>query len=107
MLSAMFSHDPPSGVYNGMMPCKNSQQTNAAVLCPARLSSTSSIRSGGNSEGSVGLTVRPSCQRSQARRAAPPPPPARGGGPRGPPPAGGTPPPPRGGAPGGGGGPAP
>ena len=55
MLSAMFSHDPPTGVYSGMIPCANSQQTNAGVLCPARLSSTSSIRSGGNSAGSVGL----------------------------------------------------
>ena len=51
MLSAMFSHDPPTGVYSGMMPCSNSQQTNAGVLCPARLSSTSSIRSGGSSAG--------------------------------------------------------
>ena len=49
MLSAMFSHDPPTGVYSGMIPCANSQQTNSGVLCPARLSSTRSIRSGGNS----------------------------------------------------------
>ena len=42
----MFSHDPPTGVYSGMIPCSNSQQTNAGVLCPARLSSTSSIRKG-------------------------------------------------------------
>ena len=68
MLSAMFSHDPPSGVYSGMIPCANSQQTNAGVLCPARLSSTSSIRSGGSSAGSVGLIVRPSCHRSHAAR---------------------------------------
>ena len=51
-----------------MMPCANSQQTNAGVLCPARLSSTSSIRSGGSSASSVGLIVRPSCHRSQAAR---------------------------------------
>ena len=57
MLSAMFSQDPLKGVYKGMMPCVNSQQTNAAVLCPARLSSTSSIRNGGNSSSRVGLIV--------------------------------------------------
>ena len=76
MLSAMFSQDPLIGVYKGMMPCANSQQTNAAVLCPARLSSTSSIRNGGSSASSVGLTVRPSCHRSQATRAAASAPPA-------------------------------
>ena len=65
MLSAMFSHEPPTGVYSGMIPCANSQQTNSAVLCPARLSSTRSIRSGGNSSKSVGLMLRPSCHRSQ------------------------------------------
>src|SRR5262249_54845225 len=89
MLSAMFSHDPPTGVYSGMTPCANSQQTNSGVLCPARLSSTSSIRSGGRSASSVGLTVSPPRPRSQAAR--PPPGGAAGGG--GPPrPAAGRPP---------------
>ncbi|HWE39899.1 MAG TPA: hypothetical protein VG406_25335 [Isosphaeraceae bacterium] len=64
----MFRHDPPTGVYKGMMPCANSQPTNAGVLWPARSSSTRSIRSGGSSDRSVGLTVRPSCHRSQAAR---------------------------------------
>ena len=64
----MFSHDPPTGVYSGMIPCANSQQTNSGVLCPARLSSTRSIRSGGSSASSVGLIVSPSCHRSQAAR---------------------------------------
>ena len=68
--SAMFSQDPPSGVYKGMMPCVNDQHTNAAVLCPARLSSTRGICSGGDSAGSVGWMVRPPCRRSQAPRAA-------------------------------------
>jgi hypothetical protein len=67
-LSAMFSQDPPTGVYKGMMPFSKSQQTSAAVLCPARLSSTNSIRSGGSSASSVGLIASPSCHRSQAAR---------------------------------------
>lgn len=71
MLSAMFSQEPPTGVYSGMTPCANSQQTNAGVLCPARLSSTRSIRKGGGSAGRVGFAARPSCQRSQAARFSP------------------------------------
>ena len=31
MLSAMFNHEPPTGVYSGMIPCSNSQQTNPGV----------------------------------------------------------------------------
>ena len=38
------------------------------VWCPARLSRTSNIRSGGNSSSSVGLIDRPSCHRSQVAR---------------------------------------
>src|SRR6516164_437672 len=63
MLSAMFSHDPPNGVYSGMTPWANSHSTNSGVLCPARLSSTKSIRKGGSRCASVGLTVKPRCQR--------------------------------------------
>src|SRR5215472_3538468 len=66
--SVMFSQDPLSGVYSGMMPWSNNHTTNLAVRCPARLSMTSSIRSGGSSSGNVGLTVRPACQRSHAAR---------------------------------------
>jgi hypothetical protein len=58
-------------VYRGMTPCANSQQTNAGVLWPARLSSTRSIRRGGGSAGRVGFSASPSCQRSQAARFAP------------------------------------
>ena len=71
MLSAMFSHDPPTGVYSGMMPFSKSQQTNSGVLCPARLSSTGSTRKGGNRCARVGLAVRPRCQRSHDSRSAP------------------------------------
>ena len=65
-LSAMFSQEPPTGVYKGMIPCANSQQTDSSILFPARLSRTRSIRSGGSSDSSVGLIERPSCHRSQA-----------------------------------------
>ena len=64
----MFSQDPLSGVYRGMMPCSNNHTTKLAVRWPARLSMTNSIRSGGSVSSSVGLTVRPACQRSQAAR---------------------------------------
>lgn len=68
MLSAMFSHDPPKGVYKGITPCANSHSTNSGVLCPAKLSNTSNMRSGGGSAGSVIGHVRPACQRSQDAR---------------------------------------
>jgi hypothetical protein len=64
----MFSHDPPRGVYSGMIPIENSHTTNAGVLWPTGLSSTSSIRNGGNSVASVGLIDSPSCQRRQDGR---------------------------------------
>src|SRR5215813_12665784 len=35
MDSVMFSQDPLSGVYRGMMPCSNNHTTNLAVRCPA------------------------------------------------------------------------
>ena len=70
MLSAMFSHDPPNGVYSGMTPWANSHNTNSGVLWPARLSSTKSIRKGGGRCASVGLTVSPCCQRSHDSRNA-------------------------------------
>lgn len=70
MLSAMFSHDPPTGVYTGMIPWANSHGTNSGVLCPARLSNTNSIRKGGNSAGGVGLTARPAGHRRHAIRDA-------------------------------------
>src|SRR5947209_6955641 len=38
MDSVMVSHDPPSGVYSGRMPCSNNQTTQRGVRCPARLS---------------------------------------------------------------------
>ena len=72
MPSAMFSHEPPTGVYSGMTPCSKSQQTNSGVLCPARLSSTGSTLGGGNSSGRVGLMVRPSCHISQSPLGAEP-----------------------------------
>jgi Recombinase len=64
----MFSQDPLSGVYSGMMPCSNNHTTKCAVRCPARLSMTNNKRSGGSWSGIVGLTVRPACQRSHAVR---------------------------------------
>ncbi len=48
MDSVMFSQDPLIGVYSGMTPWASSQTTNRAVRWPARLSMTSSIRSGGS-----------------------------------------------------------
>jgi len=62
--SAMFSHDPESGVSNGMIPCSNIQMTISGVLCPARLSITNSMRSGGSFPSKVIFTRRPSCQLS-------------------------------------------
>jgi hypothetical protein len=47
-LAAMFSHDPPTGVYSGITAHANSRQTKSGVLCPARLSGTNCIRSGGS-----------------------------------------------------------
>src|SRR5437588_141024 len=46
LTSVMFSQDPLSGVYSGMMPCSNNHTTKCAVRCPARLSMTNSNRSG-------------------------------------------------------------
>ncbi len=66
MLSAMFSHEPPTGVATGGIPWANSHRTNSGVLCPARLSSTNSIRKDGNSSGRVGL--------KPPARSSPPPP---------------------------------
>jgi hypothetical protein len=40
----------------------------ARVKCPARLSMTNSIRSGGSSSSSVSLTVRPVCHRCHTAR---------------------------------------
>jgi hypothetical protein len=37
MDSAMFNQEPPSGVYNGIIPCDINQQTNAAFLWPLKL----------------------------------------------------------------------
>src|SRR2546428_426579 len=64
----MFSQDPPSGVYSGMMLCWNNHTTSRGVRCPARLSMTNSNRSGGRFSHNVGLTLRPACQCSQAAR---------------------------------------
>ena len=66
--SAMFSQEPLSGVYSGMTPWATSHNTSAGVLCPVRLSRTSSSRRGGRRSGRVNLIVSPSCQRSQAAR---------------------------------------
>ena len=46
--SAMFSHEPLSGVYSGMIPCANSQVTIDVLRCPARLSQIRIKRSGGS-----------------------------------------------------------
>ncbi len=70
MLSAMFSQEPPTGVYTGMIPWANNHSTNSGVLWPARLSSTNSIRKDGNSSGRVGLTASPACHRRHAARDA-------------------------------------
>src|SRR2546425_12657391 len=65
----MFNQLPPNGVYNGKIPCDNNQATNASVLWPARLSSTNSSRSGGNSVGKVRGVCNPCNHRSHAARA--------------------------------------
>ena len=64
--SAMLSQLPPTGVYNGMIPCAHSHSTSSGVLWPVRLSHTSRSRSGGNSSGKVKRRVRPACQTSHA-----------------------------------------
>lgn len=64
----MFNQEPPSGVYNGIMPCDINQQTNAAFLWPLQLSKISSIRNGGNSSSRVKRTDNPSCQHAHAAR---------------------------------------
>ena len=51
--SAMFSHDPPKGVYNGMTPWANNQSTNEGVRWPARLSMTNRRRNGGRLSGTL------------------------------------------------------
>ena len=66
--SVMFSHEPPSGVYRGMLPCANSHNTKLGVRWPLRLSSTSSSRKGGSTALRVIFTFRPACQRFQAAR---------------------------------------
>src|SRR3954449_795342 len=53
-----------------MMPCRRSQTTISAVLWPARLSHTRSMRRGGSSAGKVKRSARPSCQASHAARGA-------------------------------------
>jgi hypothetical protein len=68
MDSAMFNQEPLSGVYRGMTPCSTSHRTSAGVLWPLRLSSTRSIRKGGNRSGRVNLMVSPACHRSHAAR---------------------------------------
>lgn len=67
-LWAGFNQLPPNGVYNGMIPCANSQTTNAGVLCPTRLSRTRSIRNGGGSAGRLTRTVSPSCHSAHCAR---------------------------------------
>jgi len=68
--SPMFSHDPASGVYKGMIPWRNIHSTISGVLCPTRLSITRSIRNGGRFCGNVMRTTSPSCQRSHNVRFA-------------------------------------
>src|SRR3954464_936124 len=65
----MFNQLPPNGVYNAKIPCDNNQTTNAGVLCPARLSSTNSSRSGGNSVGRGKGVFTPCNHRCHAARA--------------------------------------
>ena len=54
MDSDMFSHEPPKGVYKGMIPFWISHSTMLSVLWPERLSQTSNARNGGKSLGSGG-----------------------------------------------------
>ncbi len=68
--SAIVSQEPPSGVYSGMIPCRNSHSTSSGVVCPARLSQMSSMRKGGNSTGKVGRIVKPACHTSHCARLA-------------------------------------
>jgi hypothetical protein len=57
----IFSQAPESGVYQGLRPWRHIHSTISGVLCPARFSSTSSIRQGGGACGHVIFTARPSC----------------------------------------------
>ncbi len=67
----MFSHDPDSGVYNGIAPCWNNQSTIAQLRCPARLSQTRTSRSGG--KGSRGSCPSHVAHRVASGRPASPP----------------------------------
>ncbi len=49
--SAMFSQEPPSGVYKGITPWAHSQSTRSGLLWPVRLSQMSNARRGGRSAG--------------------------------------------------------
>jgi hypothetical protein len=66
--SAIFNHEPLSGVYKGMMSCAINHSTIVGVLCPARLSQINNIRNGGTSSGKASRVVKPVCQRSHSRR---------------------------------------
>jgi hypothetical protein len=68
--SAMLSQLPPTGVYNGMIPCAHNHSTRSGDLWPVRLSHTSRSCSGGNSSGKVNGSVNPACPISQAARVA-------------------------------------
>ena len=70
MLSAMFNQLPPSGVYNGKIPCANNHTTNTGVLWPARLSNTNNNRNGGNSAGNCRGLFNPCNHRSHTVREA-------------------------------------
>jgi hypothetical protein len=60
--SVMFNQEAPNGVYKTMIPSANIHNNSSGVLCPARLSKTNNILSGGSSWGNVTLSVSPSCQ---------------------------------------------
>jgi hypothetical protein len=68
--AALFNQLPPSGVYNGMMPCAHNHNTISAVLCPAKLSHTSRARKRGSSAGKVNRICSPSCQTAHCARFA-------------------------------------
>jgi len=60
MDSAIFSHEPPKGVYKGMIPWLKNHYTKSGDLCPLRLSRTSNKRKAGSASGNVGFSASPS-----------------------------------------------
>ena len=68
MDSDIFNHEPPNGVYKGMIPFWISHSTMLGVLWPERLSQINNARNGGKSLGSGGGLSNPVRQISHSAR---------------------------------------